>query len=104
MGTDLAILYTTIDSLEKAEGLARQAIEARLAACINILPGMRSIYRWNGAVEASEENSMIFKTSANMLPMLERWLLQHHPYDTPAILKWSAASSEPFYQFINNNL
>lgn len=100
----LAILYTTISSLKEAEHLARQAVEARLAICVNIIPGTQSIYVWDNKIESAVESCMIFKTMSDHLPMLERWIINHHPYDTPAILKWEAQSSEAFYQYIVSHL
>lgn len=100
----LTILYTTVGSLKEAEHLARQAVEARLVICVNIIPGTQSIYAGDDKIESAVECCMIFKTMPNHLPLLERWVMEHHPYDTPAILKWEADSSEPFYQYVVDRL
>lgn len=95
----LAILYTTIKSLKEAELLARAALDARVAVCVNIIPGTQSLYRMAEKIEVAAECCMIFKTIVETIPMLERWLLENHPYDTPAILKWDATSSDAYYQY-----
>ena len=58
----------------------------RLIACANLLPGIRSHYRWRGKLENSNEVLIILKTTVSRVARLERWLLEHHPYDTPEIL------------------
>lgn len=101
---ELMILYTTIGSLPEAEKLAKTAVETKHAACVNIIPGMQAVYVWKEAVEQASECVMIFKTSPEQLPALEAWLLQNHPYDTPAILKWQVGTSKDFHNYIVSNL
>lgn len=100
----LAVLYTTVGKLEDAENLARQSIELKYAACVNIIPAIKSIYIWNENMEEAIECSMIFKTTPDALSVLEGWILEHHPYDLPSILKWSAESSLAFSQYINESV
>jgi len=100
----LAILYTTVNKLEDAENLARQSIELKYAACVNIIPAIKSIYIWNENIEETIEYSMIFKTIPDALSVLEEWILKHHPYDLPSILKWNAESSADFFQYINESI
>ena len=68
------------------ESLVRTLVEERLVACGNIVPGVRSIYRWQGAVEESAEALIIFKTTAEAWPQLKERLAQLHPYDVPELL------------------
>lgn len=68
---------------ESAQQLARAALEARLAACANIIPGVRSLYWWQGAIEDEQEVLILFKTTAELVPTLEREILSRHPYSTP---------------------
>ncbi|WP_234430803.1 divalent-cation tolerance protein CutA [Streptomyces sp. NRRL F-4489] len=79
-------VMTTTDSEEKAERLARGAIEDRLAACAQISAPVTSVYRWNGAVETSREWQVLFKTAAGRYAALEAYLLAAHDYDTPEII------------------
>jgi periplasmic divalent cation tolerance protein len=79
-------VYTTWPSLVEAERAGREVVEAGLAACVNILPGMISLYRWQGAVERAEEVVMIVKTRAALAERVRSAIKERHSYDTPAIL------------------
>jgi periplasmic divalent cation tolerance protein len=80
------MLYTTFPSLVEAEKAGRALVEDRLAACVNILPGMISHYRWQGAVERAEEAVMLIKTRASLAEQVRAAVKASHPYETPAIL------------------
>lgn len=71
---------------ETAEEIARQLVERRLAACVSILPGMTSIYRWQGKVETESEELLLIKTSQPSTDALQTALVQLHPYDVPEII------------------
>jgi periplasmic divalent cation tolerance protein len=79
-------VYTTWPSVVEAEKVGREVVGAGLAACVNILPGMISLYRWQGAVERAEEAVMIVKTRASLAERVRSAIRDAHPYDTPAIL------------------
>jgi periplasmic divalent cation tolerance protein len=79
-------VYTTWPSTVEAEQAGRSLVERRLAACVNILPGMVSVYRWEGQVERGEEAAMIVKTRASLAATVEQAVKAMHPYTTPAIL------------------
>jgi periplasmic divalent cation tolerance protein len=79
-------VYTTWPTTVEAEHAGRSLVERRLAACVNILPGMISHYRWEGKVERAEEAVMIAKTRASLAAEVETAVKELHPYDTPAIL------------------
>ena len=79
-------VYTTYPSAVEAEKAGRALIERALAACVNILPGMISLYRWEGAVERGEEAVMIIKTRASLSEAVRAAVKEMHPYATPAIL------------------
>ncbi len=87
---DLVILYTTWPDAETAEAVARAAVQARLAACANILGPTRSIYRWEGVVQAEAEIAMLLKTPAVMAERLMVFVRENHPYDIPCILGLTA--------------
>jgi periplasmic divalent cation tolerance protein len=79
-------VYTTYPSLVEAEKAGNALVGERLAACVNILPGMISVYRWQGAVERGEEVVMIIKTRASLAEAVRASVKATHPYDAPAIL------------------
>lgn len=84
---DAAIaLYATFPDFATAETIGRTVVENGLAACVNLIPGMRSIYRWQGAIENAEEVVAIFKSRAGRTEALIAALEAAHPYDTPAIV------------------
>ncbi len=80
------LIYTTFPSREAAEEAARALLEARLIACANILPGMVSLYRWEGALERAEEVVMLLKTTAARAEAAVEAVAKAHPYEVPAIL------------------
>ena len=79
-------VYTTYPSVVEAEQAGRSLVERRLCACVNILPGMVSIYRWQGAIERGDETVMIIKTRAALAEAVRAAVKQMHSYTTPAIL------------------
>ena len=90
-------VYTTYPSIVEAEKAGRALVEQRLAACVNILPGMVSHYWWEGKVERGEEVVMIIKTRATLAQDVERTVKQMHSYSTPAILVVPLESVEKTY-------
>jgi len=90
-------VYTTWPTTVEAEQAGRALVERRLAACVNILPGMISHYRWQGAVERAEEAVMIIKTRASLASDVEATVRKLHPYDVPAILVLPLESVERNY-------
>ena len=90
-------VYTTWPSTVEAEAAGRTLVERRLAACVNILPGMISHYRWEGKVERAEEAVMIVKTRASLASAVSDAVKGLHPYDTPAILVMPLESVEKGY-------
>ncbi len=79
-------VYSTFPDLAMAESIGGELVEAGLAACVNILPGMRSIYRWQGKIENDDEVVAIFKSQASRADELIAAIEVRHPYDTPAIV------------------
>jgi len=81
----LVVLCTCPDAAT-ARQLAGAIVEERLAACVNILPEIRSIYRWQDEVRDEGEALMVMKTTQGAYARLEGWLLEHHPYEVPEVL------------------
>ena len=90
-------VYTTYPSLVEAERIGRAVLERRLAACVNILPGMISHYWWEGAIERGEEVVMIIKTRASLADAVRAAVKEMHSYTTPAILVLPVEGGEPAY-------
>jgi periplasmic divalent cation tolerance protein len=90
-------VYTTYPSLVEAERIGKAVLEQRLAACVNILPGMISHYWWQAAIERGEEVVMIIKTRASLAEAVRAAVKAMHSYTTPAILVLSIEGGEPGY-------
>lgn len=71
---------------EQAEALARELVAQQLAACVSLLPGMQSVYRWQGAVEQAEETLLLIKHPAAQFEALKQAVLRAHPYELPELL------------------
>ncbi|HLJ64002.1 MAG TPA: divalent-cation tolerance protein CutA [Stellaceae bacterium] len=89
------IVYVTASNLEEARGIASRVVEERLAACANILGGMRSLYWWQGAVQEGEEAVLILKTVEERLAALIARVNELHSYDTPCIEAWPVTAGHP---------
>ena len=95
------LVYTTWPSIVEAEGAGREIVKRRLAACVNILPGMISHYWWQGALERGEEAVMLIKTRAALAEDVRRAVKELHEYDTPAIMVLPVESVDAdYYQWI----
>ena len=90
-------VYTTYPSIVEAEQAGRALVERRLCACVNILPGMISHYRWEGKIERGEETVMIIKTRASLAGDVSAAVKEMHSYGTPAILVIALESVDPAY-------
>ena len=80
---DFAVVLVTAPDMDLARRLAKAALEAKLAACANIVPAVESHYWWKVKLESSDEVLLIFRTRQQLLPKLERAVREIHPYDTP---------------------
>jgi len=81
--TNKRLVLTTTGSLEEARTIGRALVERRLAACVNIVPQVESIYRWQGKVETASEWLLVVKTTADAFPRLREALGQLHSYEVP---------------------
>ncbi|HEY0143248.1 MAG TPA: divalent-cation tolerance protein CutA [Thermoanaerobaculia bacterium] len=77
------LVLTTVGSSFDAKALARELVELHLAACVNVIDRMQSIYRWQGKVEEESEQLLLIKTMDARVPELKTALLQRHPYELP---------------------
>lgn len=77
------LILTTLAADFDARPLARELVESRLAACVNLLPAITSIYQWQGAVHEEGEQLLVIKTTEERVEQLQAALLAHHPYEVP---------------------
>jgi len=93
----LYIVFCTFPDKDTAQRLAGELVEAGVAACVNLLPGAQSIYRWQGKVESAQEVLAIMKTTADAYPQLEAKLKALHPYEVPEIMAVPVERAERAY-------
>ena len=91
------LVYTTWPSIVEAERAGRAIVERRLAACVNILPGMISHYWWEGKIERAEEVVMFIKTRAGLVEAVREAVKERHSYTTPAFIMLSVDDVDPDY-------
>jgi len=105
--TDYVIVLTTLPADADVSTFAHTLVQGRLAACVNLLPAMESVYRWEGKIEQASERQLVIKTSRGRLPALWDRVRELHPYEVPefivlpiaggsdAYLRWVGESSRP---------
>jgi periplasmic divalent cation tolerance protein len=91
------VVLSTVASGEEAERLARTLVERRLAACVSLLPPMKSIYRWEGGVEEAEERLLVIKTRTDRFDELRTALVALHPYEVPEVIALDVLAAHPPY-------
>jgi len=84
--TDKIVVFSACDSEEQASQIARALVEQRLAACVNIVPGARSIYRWKGQIEDAAEWLLIIKSRRDLMEKLRAAIGNIHSYEVPELL------------------
>jgi periplasmic divalent cation tolerance protein len=94
-------VYVTVGTLDEARSLAERAVQARLAACANLFPGITSIYEWQGQLCRSEEFVLWLKTTEAQVTPLMQMLEQHHSYQCPCIVSLPIEGGhEPYLQWV----
>jgi periplasmic divalent cation tolerance protein len=91
------LVLTNLGDIDSARRIARALVEQRLAACVNLLPGVQSVYRWQGAVEEEGEVTLLIKTSAARYAELEAAIRALHPYQLPEVIAVPIADGLPDY-------
>ncbi len=103
--TDKIVVLSTCGSSEEAERIARRLVEKRLAACVNILPGVRSLYRWKGAIEDDHEVMLVIKSSRPLFQQLRAEIQKLHSYEVPeAIALPVVDGAERYLEWMNQEL
>ncbi|WP_147821301.1 divalent-cation tolerance protein CutA [Salidesulfovibrio onnuriiensis] len=90
-----SLLYMTFGAMEEAQRIGEALVRGRLAACVNILPGMRSLYWWKGRVETADEVVMIAKTRTELTESVIEYVRTRHSYEVPSIVSMSIAGGNP---------
>ncbi len=91
------LVLTNLPDRPTAEALARELVEARLAACVNILAPCHSVYRWQGSIETADEVPMLIKTSSERYLALEAAIRRRHPYELPEVIALPIREGLPEY-------
>jgi periplasmic divalent cation tolerance protein len=99
--TDALVVLVTAPDADTAAGLARALVEERLAACGNVVPGLRSVYRWEGAVRDEPEALLLLKTTRARFEALREAVLRLHPYQVPEVIAVPVeAGSAPYLAWL----
>ena len=101
---DAVVVLTTIGADADAAALARTLVEERLAACVNVLAPMSSLYRWKGQIEQEREQQLLIKTTAGRVAALEARLRALHPYEVPEFLVIQADGSAAYVQWLTESV
>jgi len=95
--TDKIVVFSTCSTPEEAAKIARKLIEERLAACVNVTPGVRSFYRWKGAIEQTDECLLVIKSSRDLFDRLRVELEKAHTYEVPEVVAVAVVDGSPNY-------
>ncbi|MDB5946063.1 MAG: periplasmic divalent cation tolerance protein-like protein [Ramlibacter sp.] len=97
-------LVTTVGSVDDAQRLATRILDERLAACVQVEPGLESLYRWRGALCKDSEVRLTVKSLPGHLAALEALFLQHHPYELPQFLATEMAASPAYARWVREEV
>lgn len=97
MTRSVRVVFVTAPSRATAERLAKGILSEGMAACVNLIPGLRSLYRWKGKLRSDPEVLLVIKTSSARLEALRRWVRAHHPYELPEFLALPVSEGDPAY-------
>ena len=105
MESETIVVLTTVSNDEEAESLARKIVEAKLAACVQILPPMKSVYFWENAIQIDSEHLLLIKTLREKFDELSKFIQANHSYETPEIIALEAnAVAENYLDWMKNYL
>jgi len=97
MAEELLLVFSTFPDTQTAQAIGKTLVEEKLAACVNLIPGIESIYRWQGKVEAANEVMALIKTTIGQYQQLETRVKALHPYQVPEIVSVSPVGGLPDY-------
>jgi periplasmic divalent cation tolerance protein len=102
--SERVLVLSTVARAEDGERIGRALVERGLAACVNVVPGLVSIYRWKGAVEREEERLLLIKTRRERFAALREALVALHPYEVPEVLALPIEDGHaPYLQWLDEN-
>ena len=103
--TDKIVVFSACSTLDEARRIAKKLIEDHLAACVNVMPGVRSFYRWKGVVEEADECLLVIKSSRDVLDRLRLELEKAHTYEVPEVVAVPIVAGSPNYlNWLDNEL
>jgi periplasmic divalent cation tolerance protein len=103
--TDKTLVLSTTESIDQARRIAEALVERKLAACVNIIPKVTSIYRWKGKVQESEEWLLLIKTTTDAFERLRAALKELHPYELPECIALAIDDgSEEYLKWISDSM
>jgi len=103
--SDRVVAFSTVGKAEDGERIARALVERRLAACVNVVPGVVSVYRWKGEVCRDQELLLVIKTRRERLDALREALVGLHPYDVPELVALPiVAGHEPYLAWVDDSV
>jgi periplasmic divalent cation tolerance protein len=99
------VALSTVASAEDAERIARSLVEQGLAACVNVVPGVASFYRWKGSLERDAEMLLVIKTSSERFEQLKAAMVAIHPYELPELVALPiVAGHQPYLDWLGDNV
>lgn len=102
--TDEIVIFVSCPASD-SDRIASKLVEERLVACVNIVPAITSVYRWQGEICRDSEQLLIIKSARNMWQTLERRVVELHPYDVPEIISWPIENGyAPYLNWINESV
>lgn len=104
MESQIAIVQTTLDDDTKAQALALELLDARLAACVQLISNVRSFYCWQGRCENSLETLLTLKTTPELATRVRDWLASRHPYEVPEIIIDEVTASETYARWVRQQV
>ena len=100
MAKDVLVVLVTCPP-DKAQGIADALVEERVAACVNVVPSLHSVYRWKGAVHHEDEAMLLVKTTKDRFEALKQAVLKHHPYELPEVIAVSVERGHtPYLEWV----
>jgi len=104
LSSPYSVLYVTVPSADVAQKLAAGLLDSKLIACANIVPGVTSMYRWEGKVQTDTEQLMMLKTRASLFQRVKQFVTENHPYQTPEIIELPIQQGhQPYLDWIRDN-
>lgn len=99
------LILTTCPDLTSAHSIAEGLVKLEIAACVNILPTIISIYKWQNNIEQSAESQLFIKTNESNWPKVESYIKTNHPYDVPELIELDISNGSPeYFSWMDNNL